>query len=200
MCGLIVPQANGSSGRGSENHPAGFAPTTLVNMSVARSSRAFSSARAQQADVLMLQAVGGDFMASGEQRANPVGAKLRDHRGNGNSGRDAEALQNSEKLIEAVMCAELRIGMRQIGGTDSIRTARHAQIHHHADTAAIAVRPANLVVPQTCFVGYRVALLPGHRIGLRITPQRASKGKSPENAWRPARMWETTLPAASSSG
>ena len=46
VLGLMVPPANGSPWRGSENQPVGLRPVTSARMLVASSMRAFSSARA----------------------------------------------------------------------------------------------------------------------------------------------------------
>ena len=45
VLGLMVPPANGSPWRGSENQPVGLRPVTSARMLVASSMRAFSSAR-----------------------------------------------------------------------------------------------------------------------------------------------------------
>ena len=148
----------------------------------------------QPADVLMLQAVRRDFVPIGQQRANPFGAKLCDDRGHGKRRRDLEAPQHGKQPIEPVMRGEECVGMRQIGGADALRTTRHAQIHHDRDATAVAVGPANFVIPQSDFVGDRVALLPGHCALLR-----SGRGNSRGSAWRLPRRWGTIRRAASSS-
>ena len=61
---LMVPPANASFCRGSENQPAGRVPAIPVKTSVVRSMRALSSSRFKSAHVLVLEAVRRHLVAA----------------------------------------------------------------------------------------------------------------------------------------
>ena len=79
MLGLIVPPANGSPCRGNENQPIGRRPViSAEDLGRAHDPLALVLAR-QPADILVLEAMGGDLVALGEKGADPVGVNFREH-------------------------------------------------------------------------------------------------------------------------
>ena len=64
----MVPPANGSLCRGSENQPAGRCPVISVRISVVRSSARLLLRRGERAHVLMLEAVRRDLVAALDER------------------------------------------------------------------------------------------------------------------------------------
>ena len=64
VLGLMVPPANGSLWRGSENQPAGLRPVTSARISVVSSMRAFSSSRGERAHVLVPEALRRHLVAA----------------------------------------------------------------------------------------------------------------------------------------
>ena len=92
MFGLIVPPANGSPCRGNENQPSG-PPAGDLGDDFGRARDPIALVvTLQGTHILVLEAVGGDLMALGDEGANLVGIDMREHRRDGEGRLEVVAL------------------------------------------------------------------------------------------------------------
>jgi hypothetical protein len=156
-------------GRPRQREPAGrsFSGHASENLGRALQSRAFLIL-AEQADILVLETMGGDLMALVAQAADRVGMDFGDDRRHGDRRLERAAPEHTEQRTESTMQAEIGVGRGKILRLEAVGPAGRREIDDDAEAAAIAIRPGDLGIQQGSLVTDRIAFFPRHG----GTPQR----------------------------
>src|SRR4029077_10435211 len=145
--------------------------------------------------------MGGDLMSRGGKFADLVGVDAGEDRWDGEGRLEVVTLQHREHRCEPLIGAELGLRTLQVGGTNTFRPGRDAEINGDADAAAGTLRPADFVIGEALFVRDRVAFLPRHFARLLGLKRPAPAGGIfRDTTAPPLRSSGTILPAGSSFG
>ena len=167
VLGLMVPPANGSFCRGSENQPAGRRPVISVRIFVVRSRRAFSSSRRERAHVLVLEAVRRDLVPARDERLDPGRIDLGGDGRHGERRLEPMLVEHRQHEIEPLVRPERGRRASDVARRDALGSAGDAQVDDDVDRAALARRasghrrPPGSSHPRSCSASFQgMAQLP----------------------------------------
>ena len=196
----MVPPANGSFCRGSENQPAGRRPAMSVRICVVRSMRAFSSSRETALTSSCLKPCAATSCPRAMSDLIPGRVDLGRDRRHGEGRLEAVLGERRQHEIEPLARPERGRRAADVAGRDPLRSAGDAQIDDDVNRAALSLRPAHLRVGQALLIGDGVAVFPRHgpTPPIAVTPRCAWADACRGNGAPPPRRSQTTRPAASS--